>query len=366
MIYKKSLVIAALIFAVFSLSLISTGCTKKTATDNKEQNRWRFSTVFPSPLEGDKCNNSFAFVCFADKLAELTDGQIKIDIGWGNSMGFAGPDILRSLKAGRLEIAEVVIPFHEVEVPWFGILSITNLSKGPETTKAMYQALRPMMEETFEQYDTVLLAFFPQLGEGSQVTLWTNREIQSLSDFKGMKVRGFSTIHAESILEKLGASVVWIPTPEIYTSIKTGVVDSVTNGGIGAGWVNNLVEVVDYAYEFSNPIPPIGFAIGVNRNVFDGLSPELQEAVLEAGRQFEEYAWGTCMDPAAYGLLDREGLQNRLDTAAGLSFSWRALPAAMMDEFYLMSLEYLDRWAAKTGPEGERAKTLILEALEIE
>lgn len=354
----RRIVIVAFYAVIFFFSV---GYPWRTATA-VEPIKWRFSTVFPYQ-EGNYGDNSFAYRWLADKIKERTQGRLVLNIGWSNSLGYKGPDILRAIKSNILESSEVTLPFHEVEVPWFGVLYITNLSKGPKSTKLIFEALRPLAEETFSKYDAILLAFFPQLGEGSQVTLWTNREIKTVQDFKGMKVRGFSKVHAECLLEKLGAGVVWIPTPEIQTALKTGIVDSVTNGGISLGWASRVAEVVKYAYEFSYPIPPIGFAIGVNRHSFERLPVDLQKIVKDTGRDFEEYAWKTSFEPESYGLAGREGIQAHLDKVAGHKFLWKPLPPSMMDQFYQMSKQFLDVYAKRAGSTGEKARELMLNTL---
>jgi hypothetical protein len=58
--------------------------------------------------------------------------------------------------------------------------------------------------------------------------------VTTLDDIKGKKIRGGGP--NGEVLKNLGASVVTIPSAEIYTALATGVVDGVQYGSMGSNY----------------------------------------------------------------------------------------------------------------------------------
>ena len=112
-----------------------------------------------------------------------------------------------------------------------------------------------------------------------------NRAIRTPDDMKGLKMRVMAPIFGIPVLT-LGGSATPIAFPELYTSLKTGVVDGQDN----AVWVFNLIklhEVQDYLM-LDGHIYAFG-PLGINDGWFSGLSEDLQAVVLEAGRKAIAY-----------------------------------------------------------------------------
>lgn len=117
---------------------------------------------------------------------------------------------------------------------------------------------------------------------GTQMAGWFNKEINSLNDFKGLKIRipGF----AGEVVKRLGGTPVTIPASEIFTSLKSGVIDA-------AEWISpyndlafGLYKAAKYYYYpgWHEPGPTLECII--NKSAFDALPKDLQSIVLNACR----------------------------------------------------------------------------------
>jgi TRAP-type C4-dicarboxylate transport system substrate-binding protein len=77
-----------------------------------------------------------------------------------------------------------------------------------------------------KEYETqgVLLGFIPHFGIQGLVS---KAPVRKLEDFKGMRVMVFGGEVAKEALIRLGATVVSLPTPDIFIGLQRGVIDAV-------------------------------------------------------------------------------------------------------------------------------------------
>jgi len=147
---------------------------------------------------------------------------------------------------------------------------------------------------------------------GVQMEGWFNKEINSIEDLKGLKMRIPGL--AGEVFASVGGTPVRIPGGEIYTSLQTGVID-------GAEWVGpyndlalGLHEVAEYYYYPGWHEPGAMLEFIVNKDSFDALPENLQAIVTVASRSanqkmLDEY---TARNNAALRqLIDEHGVKLR-------------------------------------------------------
>ncbi|SRR6056297_162250 len=112
--------------------------------------------------------------------------------------------------------------------------------------------------------------------------LFTTEPLSENGDLAGRKVRGTPTYFG--VIEALGAEPVVLPGSEIYSALQTGIVE-------GAGWpAAGMVSMKHYEVADYRLRPTFGAAtqpVFVNLDVWNGLSPETQDILLEAGELTE-------------------------------------------------------------------------------
>lgn len=111
---------------------------------------------------------------------------------------------------------------------------------------------------------------------------WYNKEINSLADIQGLKIR-MPGLGGE-VWSKLGAITVNLPGGEIFTSLQTGAIDA-------TDWVSpyndltfGLHQAAKYYYYPGWQEPQAVVESMVNQKAFDGLPADLQAIVVEAAR----------------------------------------------------------------------------------
>ncbi|MCF8094093.1 MAG: TRAP transporter substrate-binding protein, partial [Desulfobacteraceae bacterium] len=200
----------------------------------------KFSTSF-SPKHTQQVK---VFEPWAEKINELTDGQVKVNFFPGGALGKAG-DQVDLVKSG---IADITYTLHDYTPGRFPLTSVFELPfmvpSGPRTSWAMWKMFEEVPEFQKEYKDFKVLSLFCHPG-GNFNTV--DKPIKSLEDFKGMKIRTASPSVTKA-LKTFGATPVNMPVTETYTAMERGVVDGTVLPWEGL-FVFNLYELTSYCVE---------------------------------------------------------------------------------------------------------------------
>src|SRR5271167_332890 len=115
--------------------------------------------------------------------------------------------------------------------------------------------------------------------EGVQMGGWFNKEVNSPTDFKGLRYR-MPGLGAE-VLRRMGATVVTTPGGEIMTALKSGAIDASEWVGPWADMAMGLDKVADYYYYPGFHEPGTSVTLGINKTLWDGFTPS-DRALIEA------------------------------------------------------------------------------------
>ena len=105
-------------------------------------------------------------------------------------------------------------------------------------------------------------------------------------DIKGLKVRTNQNPMYIEAFKLLGANPVPMPLAELYTALETRAVDAQEHP-IGIFWSSKLYEVQKYLSLTNHGYTPL--IVVMNKAKFDALSPELQNAMVEAAKEAGQY-----------------------------------------------------------------------------
>jgi TRAP-type mannitol/chloroaromatic compound transport system substrate-binding protein len=123
---------------------------------------------------------------------------------------------------------------------------------------------------------------------GHQTGGWFKREIRSLADFKGLKMR-IPGVGGEMV-RRLGGAAIAIPGGEIFQSLQSGVIDAAEFLGpwndIGLGFYREA----PFYYGPGMHEPGAVLAQGINRKVWDRLSSEHRQIIRSAARDAHDWS----------------------------------------------------------------------------
>jgi TRAP-type mannitol/chloroaromatic compound transport system substrate-binding protein len=135
---------------------------------------------------------------------------------------------------------------------------------------------------------------------------WFKREIRSLADFRGLKMR-IPGIGGE-LVRRLGGAAIAMPGGEIYQALQSGVIDAAEFLGpwndLGLGFYREA----PFYYAPGLHEPGALLALGVSRRVWDRLSPLHQQVIRTACQDvtltsFAEFCW---RNAEFLGVLERD------------------------------------------------------------
>ena len=128
-------------------------------------------------------------------------------------------------------------------------------------------------------YDRFGILNFPGGNTGVQMGGWFRKEINSVADLKGIKMRIPGL--AGEVMARLGVNVTNIPAGELYTSLDRGTIDALEWVGPGMDIKMGFHKVAPYYYTgWHEPASEMQFMI--NKRAFNKLPKEYQTMLVTA------------------------------------------------------------------------------------
>ncbi|GAB3486978.1 TRAP transporter substrate-binding protein [Marinomonas epiphytica] len=137
-----------------------------------------------------------------------------------------------------------------------------------------------LWEEIYEPFNLIPLAAG---NTGVQMGGWFNKEINSLEDFQGLKMR-IPGLGGE-VLKKVGGSPVNLPGGEIFTALQSGTIDATEWVGPYNDLAFGLYKAAQYYYYPGWHEPGSTMEVVLNKEAFEALPKDLQMIVRAAARQ---------------------------------------------------------------------------------
>lgn len=131
-----------------------------------------------------------------------------------------------------------------------------------------------------EIYGAFNLKAFAAGNTGVQMGGWFNKEINSIDDFKGLKMR-MPGLGGE-VLQRAGATAVSLPGGEIFPSLQSGAIDATEWVGPYNDLAFGFYKIAKYYYWPGWHEPGTVLECFVNKEAYEGLPKDLQTIVSEA------------------------------------------------------------------------------------
>lgn len=250
--------------------LIAMKCEAKTT--------WNANSVWPPSN-----HQTIALEEFAAKVKEKTGGELEIVVSSGGALGFKGPELLKVVRDGLVPLSDMLISGVAGEDKVFEIVTLPFLARDFAESKLLNETARPYFDRAAEKWGQKILYISPWPGAG----LWTKKKVTSVAEMKGLKTRTYDK-NGALVVEATGGTPYALAFSEVYSSLATGVIDSVitsTPTAVDA----KFWEVLKY-YEPLN-ITIATDMINVNLKSFNKLDKKAQDALIETGREMEKAMW---------------------------------------------------------------------------
>jgi tripartite ATP-independent transporter DctP family solute receptor len=161
----------------------------------------------------------------SEELSKATGGKDTIKIFSDSALG-SEKDTVEQVKIGALDMVRVSsASFHGI-VPESVIPSLPFLFRDIDHfRKTMYGPQGDKILAAFDKAGFIGLAFY----ESGARSIYAKKPIKSLADTKGLKIRVQPSDLMVSLVGAMGASATPMPYAEVYTGLKTGLLDAAEN-----------------------------------------------------------------------------------------------------------------------------------------
>lgn len=220
------------------------------------------------------------------QVEEATGGKVEIQAFHGQTLA-KGKDMWDAVKTGITDIGWCFHGYWPGLTPLTDVISLPALpfrsaEEGSAILWNLYDRF-PAIQDEFKDVKVLLLY------TSEPYTLITrDKPVKRMEDIEGMKIR-MTGGPPTDMMQALGGVPMLIPMPDAYISLQKGVID-----GMGAPWeainVWRFYEVVDHYTEV--PFPAVYFSIAMNKNTWNRLPKDVQEAIMRVGGLEGSRFWG--------------------------------------------------------------------------
>src|SRR5689334_24992132 len=178
---------------------------------------------------------------FDAKLKELSGGKMSIDQFPGAQLG-QEPVMLQKLRTGDIDFIITSTANASTVAPQAGVFSLHFLFRDKDhlaktlADPGVSKEFRAMIDDSVQGAHVLGL-----LTMGLR-NMYSKKEIKSVADVKGEKIRVQATMTEDTHFPAYGAQTVHMPFGEVYTSLQTGVVN-VAENGVNVYMANKHYEV---------------------------------------------------------------------------------------------------------------------------
>ncbi|NVJ53076.1 MAG: TRAP transporter substrate-binding protein DctP [Campylobacteraceae bacterium] len=234
---------------------------------------------------------------------EMSDGRLKIRVDAANK--HKSPlGVFDMVKGGQYDMA------HTASYYWKGkdinTMPFSTMPFGmtmPEQYSWFYYGGgQELMEKVYSKYKVLS---FPGGSSGNQMGGWFRKEIKTLDDLKGLKMRipGF----AGEVMAQLGLTVTNIAPGELYTSLERGTLDALEWVGPGMDINMGFHKIAPYYYTGWHE-PGLDLQFLVNERTYKKLPEDLRQILVVAMRvsAYDMYIQNYHMSAEAWAKMEKE------------------------------------------------------------
>ena len=219
----------------------------------------------------------------SEAVKKRTGGKHSIKVFTGTQLG-GEKDTIEQTKIGALDLVRInsapmnnIVPETLVPSLPFIFRDVTHMRKtldgpiGDEILKAL------------EPHGFVGMAFYDA---GARSFYNTKKPIRTPADMKGMKIRVQQSDLFVGMLQALGANATPMPYGEVYTALKTGLVDGAENNWPSYDTARHFEVAKYYTVNEHSMVPEI---LMFSKKIFDTLPADEQKIFKQAAKESVPY-----------------------------------------------------------------------------
>ncbi|MCO6489974.1 MAG: TRAP transporter substrate-binding protein [Phaeodactylibacter sp.] len=290
--------------------------------------RWKLITTWPKNLPA----LGTAPERMADRIREMSAGRLDIKVyGAGELVGAF--EVFDAVSQGTAEMGNGASYYWRSKLPIAAVFSSVPFGLTAQEMNGWlhYGGGMELWRELYEPFGIVPMAAG---NTGVQMGGWFNREINSIGDLKGLKMRipGLGG----KVLEKAGGAPVLLAGGEIYTGLERGVIDATEWLGPYHDTLMGFQDIARYYYTPGWHETGTMLEFFANKEVYDKLPADLQ-AILKSAA-----AWSNLWTLSQMEAKNAGALTTLLEKGVAI----RKFPREVLDKLRQYTIEVIDDMAA--------------------
>jgi len=264
-------------------TLLVTACGGQDQDSNTKQAaviEWKLVTSWPKGFPG----LGVAPERFAEKIKLLSQGRLKIEV-YGAGELIPSFDVFNAVSKGTAQMGHSAAFYWQKKIPAAPFFTSVPFGMTAQEMNAWlhYGGGLELWQELYAPYGVM-----PMAGgnTGAQMGGWFNKEIKSIADLKGLKMRlpGFGA----DVLKRAGGIPVSMPGGELFTALETGAIDATEWVGPYNDLAFGLHNAARYYYYPGWQEPSTTLEFLINKNAFQALPDDLKQIVEVAARAINQ------------------------------------------------------------------------------
>ncbi len=293
--------------------------------------KWRLQTSWPKSLD----TTHGGVEAMAKRILAMTEGRFEIRVMTAGEL-VPGNQVFDAVEKGTMEATHTLSSFFIGKNPAFAFDSGIPFGLNARQQAAWFNwgGGGELLRDVFKQYGMMNI---PCGNTGVQMGGWYRKEIKSVADLKGLKMRIGGI--GGSILAKLGVTPQQIPPGDIYPSLEKGTIDAAEFIGPHDDAKLGLNKVAKFYYYPGWWEGSAQNTMLVSLKAWDALPKPYQEALLCAAREQDTVMTADydAKNPIALKQLVGQGTQ------------LRSFPKPVMDAAYKATQEVMAELAGKSA-----------------
>lgn len=238
------------------------------------QFKWKMVTAWPKNFPGLGTNANL----LADLITRMSGGRIKVKV-YGAAELVPAFEVFDAVSKGTAELGHAGAYYWKGKTEAAQFFSAVPFGLTAQEMNAWlyYGGGLELWRELYKPFGLIPA---PTGNSGVQMAGWFNREIKSVADLNGLKMR-IPGLGGE-VLRRAGGITVNMPGSELFTSLQSGALDATEWVGPYNDLAFGLYKVAKYYYYPGWHEPGSTIEALINQRAFEALPKDLQQIVLTA------------------------------------------------------------------------------------
>lgn len=281
---------ALLLATIMVLSLVACGGSSDSASAPADSDETTESTdeavtltAIVAGLTEDSPSGE-ALKKFAELCNEYSGGSVTIDCFFNTELGSVGACV-ESTAQGTIDIVSTGTSYFAGYVPAIQVFELPYVfGSYDEAHQTLDNEPGKAIAELFESTDLKMLCYWES---GMRHVTNSRNPVVTPADMSGLKIRTVVSATQQATWEAFGAIPMALDMGEVFTALQNHTVDAQENT-LSSITSYKMYEVQDYLSMTYHSYTPMPFYI--NRDKWDSLSEDQQNAIQKASEEARDYA----------------------------------------------------------------------------